>query len=151
VKKRSGEAINFAKERPIAATLIGVAITTSFLPAVAFVSFVVTFLVVGVVTLLVIEGTAILSAIVILLLSLVGCMMATVFIGTLVLGGVVVGRFTWRMAAPLRTKIAVRLGMRQSAADNKMAPTTPEEKGQIETDYLPDLGFTGKATEVKSD
>ncbi|XP_022089388.1 uncharacterized protein LOC110978584 [Acanthaster planci] len=151
VKERSAAAIIFAKQRPIAATLIGVAVATSFLPAVAFVSFVATFLIIGVIALLVIEGTAILSAIVILLLALVGCMMATVFIGAVILGGLFAGRFTWRIAAPLRTKMAVRLGMHGSAADNKTAPSATEEKGQLETDYMPDLGFAGKGTEAKSD
>lgn len=144
VKERGETVMAFAKERPVAATLIGVAIATSILPAVAFVSFVVTFLVIGVVTLLVIEGTAIMSALVILLLTLVGSMMASVFIGASILTGLVAGRFTWRLTTPLRTMLAVRLGMSgiAGAPDNKETTKIPEEKGQMEA--APETGFTSK-------
>jgi len=150
VKERSGVAVAFAKERPVAATLIGVALVTSFLPAVAFVSFVATFLIVGVVTLLIIEGTAVVSAIVILLFALFGSMVASVFIGLLLLTGLFVGRFMWRATAPLRTEVAKRLGLCNGST--KTAASEPEEKGQMETNAAPDLGYAGNMTyEEESD
>ncbi len=129
LKERGQAALEFAKERPIAATLIGVAAATSFLPAVVFVSFVATFLAVGLITLLVIEGIAILSAVGVLIFALVSSMFASVFIGLFLISGMVLGRFAWRVSAPIRAKMAARLGLKIKgdcgAVDSK---NSPEEK-----------------------
>ncbi|XP_038068959.1 uncharacterized protein LOC119738238 isoform X2 [Patiria miniata] len=149
VKERLAMAVNFAKERPVAATLIGVAVATSFLPAVAFVSFVVAMLIIGVVALLVVEGTAILMGGGLLLFALFGSMIATVVVGVSILTGLIAGRFTWRITAPLRAKMAERLGMCKGSANVMNSPGTPKEKGQFETDDI--LDFTSNARKVETD
>ncbi|XP_033630737.1 uncharacterized protein LOC117292707 [Asterias rubens] len=138
LKERGQAVVDFAKEKPIQAILIGVVAATSFLPAVVFVSFVTTFLVVGLVVLLAIEGVAILSALGVLIFALISSMVASAFIGMFLVSGLVVGRFTWRVSAPLRAKLIARivaLLYKGEPAPVESTTLIPEEK-TIEDEYI---------------
>jgi len=149
LKERGETAVAFAKERPVAATLIGILAATSFLPAVAFVSFVASFLVIGIVVLLIIEGTAVLSGLVILLFALFGSVVMAAFIGVFILSALVTGRFAWRLSAPLRAKLLARLSaycapLTGGKATTEPAPVTelPEEVAPLaESAYAPKASY----------